>query len=231
MKVKAFYPVTLVIDGEEICLRIKRMDLEEFSAFTTRFKAVGEPTYLRFISRASSGPEQEQDDKGEFVLPLEKIAEMRLDDMSQEKRVEYEAAVKADEAAAKEFLIYVHEEFVTVEKGLIEELADGSEKSVTEGIDFLRIFGARQDVLQQVLEAVRQENTLNADQKKALRSPVASSRSSTGRHRARAGRKRGTTAGLAVTGDSAGNGDALATRSTTSGLTETLPSNPAPPLD
>ncbi len=230
MKVKAFYPVKLVIDGEEICLRIKRMDLEEFSDFSSRFKKVGEPTHLRFISRASSGPEQVQNDQGEYMVPLEKIAENRLADMTPEERAGYEAAVKADEAAAKEFLVYVHEEFVTVERGLIEEMADGTEQSVTAGIDLLRIFGARQDVLQQILEAVRQENTLNAEQKKTWRSPVASSRSSTGRRRGRAGRKQGTTAELAVTGGSAGNGDAAA-QITLSGSTETLPSNPVPSLD
>ncbi len=227
MKVQAFYPVTLTIDGEEIFLRIKRMNLEEHSDFSIRFARVGVPTLFRIVSRASSGPEQEKNDKGEYVIPFEKIAENRLAEMNPEARAEYDDAVEADEKLAKKFLTFACEQFVTVEKGLIEELPDGSEQSVTAGIDLLRIFGARQDVIQQILEAVRCENALNAEQKKTRRSPAASSRSSTGRRRGQAGRKRGTTAGLAVTGDSAGNGDAAAQK-TSSGSMETSPSNPVP---
>ena len=231
MKVKAFYPVTISVDGEEIFLRIKRMNMEEHSDFSISFAQVGTPTLSRFVSRASSGPEQEQDEKGEYVIPFEKIAENRLADMPPEKRAEYEAALKTDEQGAQEFLIYTCDQFVTVEKGLIEELPDGTERSITDGLDLLRIFGARQDVIQQILEAVRCENEMDAKQKKTWRSPAASSRSSTGRSRGRAGRKRGTTAELAVTGDSAGNGDATLTQTGLSGSMETLPSNPAPSLD
>lgn len=230
MKVRAYYPVKLIVDGEEICLRIKRMSMEEHSEFSIRFAKVGTPTLYRFVSRASSGPEQEQDDKGEYAIPFEKIAENRLAEMNPEKRAEYEAARTNDEAEARKFLVFVCEQFVTVERGLTEDLADGTEQGVTAGIDLLRIFGARQDVIQQILEAVRCENELDAEQKKTWRSPVASSRSSTGRRRARVGRKRGTTVELAVTGDSAGNGDATA-QNTLSGSTEISPSNPAPSLD
>ena len=229
MKVQTYYPVTLIIDSEEIVLRIKRMNLEEHSEFSIRFAKVGTPTYVRFVSRGS-GPEQEQNDKGEYAIPFEKLAEKRLAEMSTEKRADYDAAVEADEKLAKEFLTYVCEQFVTVERGLIEELPDGSEQSVSSGLDFLRIFGARRDVIQQTLEAVRRENEMDVHQKKASRLVVASSRSSTGRRRARAGRKRGTTAELAATGDSAGNGDAAA-RNTQSGSMETLPSTPVQSID
>lgn len=231
MKVGAFYPVTLIVDGEEIFLRIKRMNMEEHSEFSLRFAKVGKPTFVRFVSRSSSGPEQDQNDKGEYVISFEQLAENRLAEMSAPRRAEYETAMEADEAEAKKFLAYTLEQFVTVERGLIEELADGTEKSVSAGLDFLRIFGARRDVLQQILEAVRRENELDADQKKALKSPAASAPSSTGRRRARAGRKRGTTAKNAATAGSAGNGGAKATRSTTSGSMETSRSNPAPSSD
>lgn len=230
MKVRAFFPVTLIIDGEQIVLRIKRMNMEEHSEFTSRFAKVGTPTFTRFVSRESSGPEQEQNEKGEYLVPFEKIALKRLEGLTPEKRLEYEASVQADEAEAKIFLSWVCEQFVTVERGLIEETTDGKEQTVTDGLDFLRIFGARRDVIQQVLEAVQRENELDVEQKKTWRSPAASSRSSTGRPRARAGRKRGTIAKPAATEDSASKEAATANQNGQSGLTGTLPSTPAPSI-
>ena len=227
-KVRAFFPVTLVIDDEKIVIRIKRMSMEEHSEFTGRFTKAGTPTYARFVSRENSGPEQEQNEKGEYVIPFEKIAEKRLDGLTPEKRLEYEAAAQADEADARLFLLWIYENFVTVERGLIEETADGKEQTVTQGLDFLRIFGARRDVLQQVLEAVQRENELDVEQKKTWRSPTASGRSSKGRRRARVGQKRGTIAKPAATGDSASKEAAKSNRNGQSGSTGISLSKPAP---
>ena len=171
MKVRQFYPVTLVIDGEEIALRVKRMTMEEHSEFSTRLVKVGTPTYQRFVSRGTSEKEQAKDDNGDYVIPFEELVKRKLEELSLDKRAEFEEAAAADEANAKEFLTWVLDQFVTVEKGLVEELPDGSERSVAEGLDFLRVFGARQDVLQKVLGAVREENELDANRKKTLRSP------------------------------------------------------------
>jgi len=231
MKVKAFYPVTLTIDGEEIVLRIKRMNMEEHSEFSSRFAKVGTPTFTRFVSRESNGPEQEQNEKGEYLIPFEKIALKRFEKLPPEKRLEYEAAVQTDETEAKMFLTWVCEQFVTVERGLLEETADGKEKTVTDGIDFLRIFGARQDIIQQMLEAVRRENELDVEQKKTWRSPVASSRTSTGRRRVRVGKKRVTTAKSAAIEDSASKEDAKPTRNGQSGLMEISSSTPVQSID
>lgn len=230
MKVQAFYPVTLVIDGEDIVLRIKRMNLEEHSEFSIRFAKVGTPTYVRFVSRASSGPEQDQNEAGEYVIPFEKIAEKRLADMNPKKRAEYETAVELDETHAKDFLLYAAEQFVTVERGLIEEGPDGTEKSVTSGLDLLRIFGARRDVLQQILEAVRMENELDDSQKKTWRSPVASSPSLTEQSQDQVGQRPETIAKPAVTEDSASNETATEKPEAPSGSTETPSSNPAPSM-
>ncbi len=226
MKVRSFYPVTLTVDGEEIALRVRRMDMTEHSDFSTRLAKVGIPTYIRFVSRASSGPEQEQNGKGDYAITFEKSAEKRLGEMDAEKRAEYEAAAELDEKQAKEFLAYVAEQFVTVVGGLIEETSEG-EKSVTSGTDFLRIFGARRDVLQQMLEAVRQENELNAEQKKTWRSLIASLPSSGEQSPDQAGPKPETTAENAATADSASNEDATGKPSGPSGSMETSSSNPA----
>lgn len=231
MKVRGFFPVTLIIDGEEIVLRIKRMNMEEHSQFTGRFARVGTPTHVRFVSREITGPEQEQNDKGEYVVPFEQIAVKRLEALTPEDRLKYEARVQEDEAEAKEFLSWICETFVTVERGLIEETADGKEQTVTEGIDFLRIFGARRDVIQQVLEAVQRENELDVNQKKTWRSPIASSHSSKGRRRARAGKKRRTIVKPAEIADSPSKEGATPSQNGRSGLTEATSSNPAPSSD
>ena len=226
MKVRSYFPVTLTVDGEEISLRIKRMTMEEHSDFSTRLAKVGVPTYIRFVSRASSGPEQEQNEEGEYLISFEKIAEKRLGEMDAEKRAEYEAAAELDEKQAKEFLAYVAEQFVTVERGLIEETSEG-EKSVTSGLDFLRIFGARRDVLQQLLEAVRQENELDAEQKKTWRSLIVSSPSSGEQSPDPVGPKPETTAENAATGGSANREDATGKPNGPHGSTDPSSSIPA----
>ena len=228
MKVQTFFPVTLVIDEEKIVIRIKRMNMEEHSEFSSRFAKVSAPTFARFVSRASSGPEQKQNDKGEYVIPLDKIALKWLEGLAPDKRLEYEAAVEADETEARLFLSWACENFVTVERGLIEETPDGKEQTVTEGLDLLRIFGARQDVIQKILEAVRGENELDVEQKKTWRSPTASSRSSKGRRRAQAGRKPKTIAKPAAIGDSPSKGDAKPNQNGRSGLTERSSLEPVP---
>ncbi len=215
MKVRSYFPVTLNVDGEEIMLRVKRMTLNEFFDYNAMLARVGRPTAQRFTSQSVDTP-----DKHEHWLA----------ELTPEKRAEYQAAANADEAEAKDFIVDVFSRFVTVERGLTEETPDGTERSITKGEDLLRVFGARQDVLGQVMEAVRRENTLDASQKKALKSRVASSPSSTAPKKARAGRKRATTARRAAKGDSADNGDATGGKNPRSGSTERgdAPSSPTP---
>ena len=226
MKVRQFYPVTLSIDGEDVALRVKRMTMDEHAEFIGRGVRVGVPTYVRFVSRESSGPEQEQDEKGCYAIPFEELAERKLLELSPDKRSEFEEASAADEAYAKEFLTWVFEQFVTVEKGLVEELPDGSEKSITAGLDFLRVFGARSDVLHRVLGAVRKENELDATQKKSWRSLLDSSPSSNGRDQALAGQKRETTASPVGTEDSADSAVATKKQQDRSGSMDPTPSDP-----
>ena len=166
MKVLSYFPYTTTIDGNEIVLRIKRMTMEEWFEFDARFTKVGSPTILRFAARCPEGPEQARDAKGQYRTSFEQILERRLEEMPPDRRAEYEKAVAADEIEAKEFMLDIFDRFVTVERGLTEETSDQKEVSVTAGKDVLRLFGARKDVLTCVLEAVRNENTLDARQKK-----------------------------------------------------------------
>lgn len=228
MKVRHYYPLILTVDGEEIHLRIKRMDIQDALEFGKRARKLANLSSLKFFSRATSGPEQERNDKGEFKIPFERLVEQRIEQMSPKERAEYYTQAEVDEQEARQWQVWVCEQFVTVESGLLEELPDGTERSVTEGADFARIFAARIDLLQQAVAGVRRENELSLDQKKAWKSPIASSPSSNGRRPDRAGRKRGTTAGSVARGDSADSGAARAMESATSGSTATLPSGRVP---
>lgn len=228
MKVRAFYPVTLQVDGEEIDLRIKRMTFEEHQEFMARMTKFGTPTYQRFVSRGTSEKEQERNAEGHYTIPFEELAKTKIAELSPENRAEYEKAQEEDEAEGKEFLIYAFERFATVGKGLIEELPDGSEKSVSTGLDLLRIFGARADVIQNVLDAIWKENMLDASQKKALLSPTGSSPSSAGQDQVQAGPKQKTIASPVVTEDFADNGDATKSPQDPSGSTDPSPLDPVP---
>ena len=199
MLIKAYYPVTLTIDGDEVKLRIKRMTDDEFADFSEQHTRVMTPTIAKVTARASAGREQERDGQGHYRLSFESLCMERLETMEQEEREAFMGAVKKDEAEARTFIKYAFETFLTVESGVTEETADGTQVSVTKGLDFLRLFGARQDVLQHVLLAIRRENTLDASQKKVSPSPSASRAGFRQRPKARVGRRRGTTASSAAT--------------------------------
>ena len=169
MLIKPYYPVTLTIDGDEVKLRIKRMTDDEFADFSEQHTRVMTPTIAKVTARASAGREQERDGQGHYRLSFESLCIERLETMEQEEREAFMGAVKKDEAEARTFIKYAFETFLTVESGVTEETADGTQVSVTKGLDFLRLFGARQDVLQHVLLAIRRENTLDASQKKSRR--------------------------------------------------------------
>lgn len=148
--------------------------MEENVEFINRLQEVGTPTAARYFFR-ESGPEQERDGAGKHKIPFGELVTKKLAGLTPDTRAKYEAAKAEDTEKAKTFFIYAFEMFVTVESGLLEVLPDGTEKSVTEGIDVLRLFGAREDVLSKILEAIRVENTIGAAQKKILQSVIVSS--------------------------------------------------------
>lgn len=179
MKVYPYHEVPFPIDGDQIVLRIARMTLEQHDWFMERYRKFGEKTIDRFAYRTPD--EQQKNDQDGYVIPWEAICARRLQEMTPDKRAEYEAARDQDERDAKAFISEAFATYLTVKSGLIEETTDGSERSVTSGTDFLRIFGARADVLIPALNAIWMQNTLTEEQKKTLSSARASSPSSNGR--------------------------------------------------
>ena len=130
---KPYYPVTLTIDGDEVKLRIKRMTDDEFADFSEQHTRVMTPTIAKVTARASAGREQERDGQGHYRLSFESLCMERLETMEQEEREAFMGAVKKDEAEARTFIKYAFETFLTVESGVTEETADGTQVSVTKG--------------------------------------------------------------------------------------------------
>ncbi len=222
MDLKTYFPVTLTVDGEQLRLRIKRMTVEENAEFMSGYRAVSEPPSRRFVARASLGPEQEKDEKGAYKIPFEALEEKQIPELPPDRRAEYEKAVREHDARSIEFLKRSFAAFVTVEKG--ELFVDGD--PVIDGLDLLQAFGARQDVIADVLGHMFSENTMDASQKKTWQSLIASSSSSSEPAPDPPGPKPETTASPAETEASAETEPATSPPSTPSGSTETSSSNP-----
>ncbi len=176
--VSTWMPHKITIDGEEVELRIKRMSVEEDIDFNGRARINSEQTFMRYVSRGTTAEEQETDEKGNFKLSLAQIFERHFQAFTPEKRAEFTAAVAADELKAQEFLKYTFSNFVRVAAGLIEQLEDGTQQTISEGIDVLRLFGARNDVLSEIVKAVRELNVLSPKKKEISKSGSASTVSS-----------------------------------------------------
>ena len=227
MKIKSYYPFKLEVDGEEVELRIKRMTLDEHGQFAARADKMGTPTAYRFVSRETSGPEQERkaDKKGNlvYVTDFATLAEQKIAALTGDELARYKKAEADDIKEGRETLAWILAQFVTVSKGLIEELDDGSENTISKGADLARLFGARVDVLLKILEAVRVLNTLSAEQKKSYKSPFVSSPTSTEPSQDPPGPKLETIAPSAETEDSAASEDASKKNPSLSGSMEQSP--------
>ncbi len=217
MLIKPYYPVTLTIDGEVVVIRITRMTDEEYATFEQGYVKAATPTIEQFVSRAPDGPEQARDAKGAYVVSFQALCEHRLSTMGPGEREQLRVAQAKDEAEARAFMRQCFADYVTVERGISEETRDGKEVSVTTGLDFLRLFGARRDVLFQVIGAIHRENTVDAVQKKVSPSPSGSRTGFRPPPRARVGRRRATAAARAATGASAAPAAATATPARPSG--------------
>lgn len=115
-----------------------------------------------------------------FKVSDEEVRRRRLVALTEAERASYDAMRLKDMQAYAEFLDEALSQFVRVVPGQIdfEDVDAGQTIDVTTGADFVRCFGARGDVLQQVVILIRQINQLSDAQKKELRSHSDSSGSS-----------------------------------------------------
>lgn len=121
--------------------------------------------------------------KEEFVIDDAEIRRRRLVEMTDEQRARYEALVAEEDAFADAFVRDQLSAHLTIAAGQIGEGPEGEAVDVTSGADFVRIFGARREVLLHALSTLHDENTLPAPLKNALRSLRDSQRSSGARER------------------------------------------------
>lgn len=175
VKVRRFYETVLHVDDPDapglmakVPLKVKRLSLEEMSDFKRDYQRLADPPSNRLIFvRKPEGEEQERNEKGEFVVPLEVVSQRRLVEMTPEQRVEYDTLDAEDEKFAKVFITRAIVNYTQVPTG---ELEDEEGTPITTGADLVRMFGSRRDILLQLIVSIWAENTLSASEKKVQRS-------------------------------------------------------------
>lgn len=195
MQVHAHYKTTTIIDdpdtGADVEVRtcIKRLTLDEFSAFYSNYVKSANAPSDALVARQPDHPDEmaRVAEGGAFVLSDVVVRERRLAAMTEDERTRFDNMDAAEEAFSRRFLADTITRFVTFEPDQVWDDSSGEKKAVVKGEDIVRIYGGRQDVLRQLLQAVMFENTMSAAQKKVLRSRSAFERSLTARQPGAAG--------------------------------------------
>lgn len=203
--VKKDYPTVIDLDGETVRIRVTRLTVEQASAFNRDLYQSAHPESSALVCRQESGPEQEKklvtigtQEIPVFVVSDEEIRDRRIAEMSVEDQSEYHDRVREEMDFALKFLKDTLTRYVAVEPGQIIE--EGPPVvDVTTGAQMLRLYGGRQEILGQLLTAVRTQNTWDEDSKKKWRSLFDSAHSSDARRSAAPGETSGLTAGDAET--------------------------------
>lgn len=136
LRIKSFYPATIVIDGEFVNLRITRMNPEQALDFNQKFTSFGSAA----LNASNQKPASDETDP---IAAAAKAAE--------------------EERATKRFVVEAISSYVKLEPDQIYE--DDSEESITSGADLCRLFGARDEVLSEFLLHIFMENKMNNEQK------------------------------------------------------------------
>ncbi len=136
LRLYSFYPSTIVIDGEVVDLRIKRLDPNQAVKFNRDFERSG----------VKSKPPVVDTDPDVAAAHAEKA-----------------------EDEAKQFIVDSISSYVSVEPDMV--FVD--DKSITSGADLVAAYGARDEVLGELLLQIFLENRLNVDQKANRRKTLA----------------------------------------------------------
>lgn len=159
IRVSNFHKTFIVVDGESVNLKIKRLTVDENTAFQRNFN-----TYNK-LKRGSElalqrGPDEE-------ALSAAEIDAKRFFLATDEERARLLEREAKDSAEGNAFVISAIAEYVTAEPGQIVD--EDSGQDVTAGADLVRFFGARNDVLIDMLVSIHLENTLSEQKKRMLR--------------------------------------------------------------
>jgi hypothetical protein len=135
LRVKSQFKSTVVIDGEVIPIKIKRFNPTEAVEFNRTFAKLGEKSRLPEL-----GPD----------ATLSEIDERQNHDDEIER-------------SGQKFVVQAISDFVEFERGYI--VKDDDEGDVVLGADFVQLFGARSEVLSEILLIIYMENRLDSEQK------------------------------------------------------------------
>lgn len=157
-----YYPATVPIDGYAINVRITRLTLDQWSAFSAGFQRIVDPHSARLVTMRMPGPEQETHGEA-FVVSAAEIRRRRLVEMTDDQRAAYERLMDEEEIFARSFLAESISRYVTVVPGQIEEVDDATQttRAITAGADIVRLYGARRSVLSALMDAILEQNTLS----------------------------------------------------------------------
>lgn len=143
LRVFSYFPTTVDIDGEIAPIRIKRLEPLEMLEFRRELKRTGQP--------AAPAPADETSEQTALREQLEL------------------ALAKAALAFNRQAIT----DYITVEPGHIVWGEGGDEVPVDTGAALFRLYGAREEIVRQLLFAIAIENEFSPAQKAGLRAALA----------------------------------------------------------
>lgn len=158
LRVSKTYKSTLHIDDEPVRLVIKKLSQDEFTDFSHEFDRLGK---IHTAEQLDLRPRA-----GEEDLTREQIEAKRYFEMSAEERTKFEADDKAEAARSNEWARAVIVQYVSAEPGQIYD--EDENRELTSGEDLVRHFGARPDVLRDLVGEIFLVNRLSDEDKKKL---------------------------------------------------------------
>lgn len=184
ISLRNYYERTVQIedaDGNvvDLPIRVRRFTLEQLQAFSAARKRAQDNPAERQIYRKPDGDEQAKEPltyQGATVqvpaVPDSEIRRRRLAEMTPEQREAFVREEEDAEARIAEFHRNAITEHVWVKPGvrLVVEDEGGQTRDVRSGADLLAVFGGNVTTLKALSDAVFEENTLSAEDKKKRRS-------------------------------------------------------------
>lgn len=157
-RVSKFYKTGIPVDGEPLNLRIHKLTIDQWTKFVHEFERLGK-IFIKDKLELKARP-------GEEGLTDEEIAAKRYGELSVEARATREAEELTEAERGNAFAKEVIEQYVTLEPDQV--LDEDENRYLTSGADIIQHYGARPDVLRDVVAEVFLQNRLSPEDKKKL---------------------------------------------------------------
>jgi hypothetical protein len=179
LSIQPYHPAHVLIETAFVRIRVARFTLEQFKVFKREFDQINSEAHKRALLIRTPGDEEQVGDDGKtFVIPDAEIMRRRLAELAPDARLAFDKAEQAAEDFAEGFIRRSLTDYVTVEEGEIEITENGVARWLTKGAELVEFFGARQEVLRNVLAEVYLQNTASDALKNVWRSQLDSGDSS-----------------------------------------------------